>query len=120
MVQPVPTKAFLQPATAAAMCTVPCAETCPPLPIPPFLLVQNLSSKRIAPTDKMRLKSDDAIWRHQWLKGLTTFQGENINICQHFSKCIRTHSCFKLLSMASGIEGQNFEVPRTGKYVFNY
>ena len=43
--------------------------THPPPPIPPFLLVQNLSSKRIAPTDNMRPKSDDAIWRHRWLKG---------------------------------------------------
>ena len=43
--------------------------THPPPPIPPFLLAQNLSSKRIAPTDNMRPKSDDAIWRHRWLKG---------------------------------------------------
>ena len=69
MVQLVPTKAFLQPAKAAAMCTAPWAETCPPPPILPFLLAQNLSSKRIAPTDNMRPKSDDAIWHHRWLKG---------------------------------------------------
>ena len=47
MAQPVPTKAFLQPAKAAAMCTALRAETRPPPPIPPFLLAQNLSSKRI-------------------------------------------------------------------------
>ena len=41
--QPVPTKAFLQPAKAAA--------------IP------------IATPDNMRTKSDDAICHHQWLKG---------------------------------------------------
>ena len=43
--------------------------THPPPPYPPFLLAQNLSSKRIAPTDNMRPKSDDAIWHHRWLKG---------------------------------------------------
>ena len=32
MAQPVPTKAFLQPAKAAAMCTAPRAETLPPPP----------------------------------------------------------------------------------------
>ena len=49
---------------------LPCARH-PELkpPIPPFMLVQNLSSKRIAPTDNMRPKSDDAMWHHQWLKG---------------------------------------------------
>ena len=46
-------KAFLQPAKAAAMCMALCAETRPPPPIPPFLVAQNLSSKRIAPTDKV-------------------------------------------------------------------
>ena len=67
MAQPVPTKAFLQPAKAAAMCMAPRAETRPPLPIPPFLLAQNLSSKRIAPTDNMWPKLHDEYT--QWLKG---------------------------------------------------
>ena len=59
------------PASAdqATMCTPLRAETCPPPPIPPFLLTQNLSSKQIVPTDNMRLKSDDAIWHHRLLKG---------------------------------------------------
>ena len=53
-----PTKAVLHLAKAAAMCT--CHEYArPPPPIPPFLLVQNQSSKRIAPTDNMWPKSDD-------------------------------------------------------------
>jgi len=60
MVQPVLTKAFLQPAKEAAMCTAPRAETRPPPPFPPFLQAQSLSSKRIAPTDNMWPKSDDA------------------------------------------------------------
>ena len=47
MVQPVPTKAVLQPAKAATMCKAPHAESRPPLPITPFLLVQNPSSKQI-------------------------------------------------------------------------
>ena len=38
-------------------------------PTPHFLLAQNLSSKRIAPTDNMRPKTDDAKSRHQLLKG---------------------------------------------------
>ena len=65
MVQLVRTKAFLQLAKAAAMCTAPHAETSP---IPPFLLAQNLSSKQTAPTDNMWPKSDDAIWHHHLLK----------------------------------------------------
>ena len=69
MAKPVPTKALLQPAKAAAMCTASRAETHPPPPIPPFLLVQNLSSKWIAPTDNMRPKLHDKDTRHQWLKG---------------------------------------------------
>ena len=43
--------------------------THPPPPIPPFLLVQNLSSKQIAPTDNMWPNSDDSKQRHRWLKG---------------------------------------------------
>ena len=51
----------------------PCLEYAhPPPPIPPFLLVQNLSS--IAPTDNVQPKSDDAKRHHRWLKvrGLTS------------------------------------------------
>ena len=69
MAKPVLTKAFLQPAKAVAMCTALRAETHPPPPIPPFLLAQNLSSKRIAPTDNVRPKLHDEYTRHQWLKG---------------------------------------------------
>ena len=69
MAKLVPNKAFLQPAKATAMCTAPHAETRPPPPIPPFLLAQNLSSKRIAPTDNMQPKLHDEYTRHQWLKG---------------------------------------------------
>ena len=54
MVQPVPIKAILHPAKAADMRTTPYASDSPPPPIPPFLLVQNLSSKWIVPTDNMR------------------------------------------------------------------
>ena len=38
------TKAVLQPTKAAAMCTIPCVETHPPFPTPPFLLAQKLPS----------------------------------------------------------------------------
>ena len=69
MVQPVPTKAVLQPAKAAAMCTTCHDYACPPPFISPFLLAQDLSSKQIALTDKMRPKSDNAKNHHQWLKG---------------------------------------------------
>ena len=67
--KPVSTKAFLQPAKAAAMCMAPRAETHPPPPIPPVLLAQNLSSKWIATTDNMRPKLHDEHIRLQWLKG---------------------------------------------------
>ena len=36
----------------------------PPPPVPPFLLAQNLSSKRIAPTDNMRPNFNDDYTRH--------------------------------------------------------
>ena len=39
----------------------------PPIPIPPFFLVQNLSSKRVAPTDIMRPKLHDNYTHHQYL-----------------------------------------------------
>ena len=71
MAKLVPTKAFLQPAKAAAMCTAPHAETRPPPPIPPFLLAQNISSKQIVPTDNMRPKLHDKYTHHQWLKFLS-------------------------------------------------
>ena len=38
-------------------------------PIPPFLLAQNPSSKRMAPTDNMQPKSDDAKRHHRLSKG---------------------------------------------------
>ena len=47
VVQPVLTKAITQPAKAAAMCMA-CLECArPPLPYPPFLQAQNLSSNRL-------------------------------------------------------------------------
>ena len=58
MLKLVPTKAFLQPAKAAAMCTAPRTETRPPPPIP--------SSKQIVPTDNMWPKFHDEYTR---LKG---------------------------------------------------
>ena len=69
MPKPVPTKVFLQPAKAVVMCKAPRAEIRPPPPIPPFLLAQNLFSKRNAPTDNMQPKFHDEYTRHQWLKG---------------------------------------------------
>ena len=69
MAKPVPTKAFLQPAKAAAMCTATRAEILPPPPIPPSLLAQNLSSKRIVPTDNVQPKLHDEYTCHHWLKG---------------------------------------------------
>ena len=67
MAQPVPTKAFLQPAKTAAICT---ACPCPPPPVPPFLLVQNLSSKPITPTDNMQPKLSGCVHSSSVVKGL--------------------------------------------------
>ena len=54
-----------QPPCARHVMTMPAN-----LPYPIFLLlVQNLSSKQIAPTDNMRPKFHDEYTRHQWLKG---------------------------------------------------
>ena len=53
------TRAFLQPAATAAMhCHTP-GDTRLPLPVPPFLLVQNLSSKWIAPNDNIQPNFND-------------------------------------------------------------
>jgi len=59
VVHPAPTRAFLQPAATTAMHCHPEGDTHPPLPIPPFLLVQNLFSKEIAPTDNMQPNLDE-------------------------------------------------------------
>ena len=69
MAQLLPNKAFLQPAQTATMCTGSHDYACPPPPIPPFLLAQNLSSKWIGPTDNMQPKLHDDYTRHLWLKG---------------------------------------------------
>ena len=63
MLQPGQTKVVLYPAKAAAMSTA-----CPPPLIPPVLLAQNLSLKRILPTNNLQPKSGDAKKCHQWLK----------------------------------------------------
>ena len=66
-VQPVPIKAILQPAKAAILCTACLEYARPPPPIPPFLLVQTLSSKGIVQIDNVQPKSDDAKWHYRWL-----------------------------------------------------
>ena len=45
------TKGFLQLSPEAAMLPGPKVETCPPPPVPPFLLAQNLSPKDIVGSD---------------------------------------------------------------------
>ena len=89
----VETKAFLQAAKAAATSTASCIENRIPPPIPPFLLAQNLS-KRIAPTDNMRPKSDDANWHHQWLKGF------------NISTCCNPNDAYRIY-LVSAISNQN-------------
>ena len=51
MAHPVLTKGFLQLSQEAAMLPGPRVETRPPPPVPPFLLVQNLSPKAVAGSD---------------------------------------------------------------------
>ena len=79
------------PAKAAAVCTAPHAETRPPPPISPFLLAQNLSSKRIAPSDNMQPKFHEYS-HHQWLKEgkLASKQLFNRNYKVSAYKCSRT------------------------------
>ena len=60
MAHPAFTKACLKAAATAVMHCQPEWCTHPPPPIPPFLLVQNLYLKRIAPPDNMWTKSDVA------------------------------------------------------------
>ena len=51
MAYPVPAKGFLQLSPEAAMLPGPSVEIHPPPPVPPFLLVQNLSPKDTARSD---------------------------------------------------------------------
>ena len=69
MVQPVLTKAVLQPAKATAMCMTCHDYAHQPLPVPLFFVNAKPSSKRIVPTDNMWPKSDDPKKRYWWLKG---------------------------------------------------
>ena len=78
------------------MCTAPHAETHPPPPIPPFLLAQNLSSKRIAPTDNMRPKLHDEYTHHQvnkyYMNGWTHFSSLRVWFTRKASLSARTPS----------------------------
>ena len=67
MIQPVPTNFSTASQGSCHVHSTPCWNL-PTSLCPAFFARQNLSSKRIAPTDNMRTKSDDAKWRHQWLK----------------------------------------------------
>ena len=57
------TSAFLQLTAMVTMHFHPPGDTHPPL-VPSFLLAQNLSSKRIVPTDNMWPNFDDAYSHH--------------------------------------------------------
>ena len=56
MAFPVPTKSLLKTSPDAAMLFSHFGCTHPPLLVPPFLLMQNLSPKDIAGSDIMKLK----------------------------------------------------------------
>ena len=94
------TRAFLQPAATAAMHSHPEGFTHPPpSPVHPFLLAKNLSSKRIASTDNMPPKSDDAKKHYWWLKGkqgLPNFDQEAV-VAQGWGlihdECMRWNIC---------------------------
>ena len=67
MIQPVPTKAILATASQCSHYVHSCLEYAyPPSPILPFLLMQNLPSKQIAPNDNMQPKSNEAKRHHRW------------------------------------------------------
>ena len=77
-------QAFLQLAATSAMCCHPERCTHLPHPVPPLIsaIVQNLSSKRIAPTDNMQPKSDNA--------KTVSLVGEGLNrmsILNYFCSC---------------------------------
>ena len=55
MALPVPTKSLLKTSPDVAMLFAPFGCTHPPPPVPPFLLMQNLSPKDIAGSDIMKL-----------------------------------------------------------------
>ena len=58
MAFPVPTKSLLKMSPDAAMLFAPFRCTHPPPPVPPFLLMQNLSPKDIAGSDAESLMTD--------------------------------------------------------------
>jgi len=59
---PVPTNSLLKMSPDTAMLFAPFGCTNPPLPVPPFLLTQNLSPKDIAGNDIMKLKVSRRIY----------------------------------------------------------
>ena len=81
MAQPVPAKAFPQPAKAAAMYTAPHAETHPPPPIPPFLLAQNHLQNRL----RQAVTCSQSCMTSTLIKGLILYT--NIPIHAHMSMC---------------------------------
>ena len=85
MIQPVPTKAFLQPPKTAALCTVCHGYAHPPPSIPAFLLAQNLSSKWISQTDNMRPKL-------QWLKVNRWIVHPILIPCAGMCTCVYVHT----------------------------
>ena len=59
------TRALLQPAATAIVHCHPLSDTHAPTLVPLFLLAQNLSSKRIAPTGYMQPNFNDNYSQHQ-------------------------------------------------------
>ena len=57
---------YSQPAKTAAMVHGMSWPSPPTSPYPTLMLVQNLSSQRIAPTDNMQPKSAETKWCHRW------------------------------------------------------
>ena len=81
-------------------------------PVPPFLLAQNPSSKRIAPTDNMRPNSDD-VKRIRRLKAFRCFISLVASCLQYLS-----FFCFRYLNVCLGDECRG--IKNVGKFYISW
>ena len=77
------------------MCTVPHAETRLPPPISPFLVAQNLSSKRIAPNDNVA-----KVRQRQRVNELASYC-KPLSLTQYLYRLLLTHFQFTAESIAT-------------------
>jgi len=101
MVLPMPTKSLLRTSPDAAILFAPFGCTHLPPPVPPFLLMQNLSPKDIARSDIMKLKVSWGIYSSMSPKELTKLVLQALKFDIFPSIILRNHYPYWWLEIAS-------------------